>query len=217
MQNKKLFFQKTKSPLLPGVWQTRKQQNTASGFTIIETLVALSLFTFAILGLIVITSQGISDVNFAKNKLTASYLSQEGIETVRSIRDSRVLAGESWQAIFSTNALTGLGNCTVTAQSNGCDIDAYTLAIDTCATASRAGCGPLHYDSATGAFRIASIGQSFPASAFNRVISLSEVSPQEVRVTSTVTWDQGTNQKSVTMTETLFNWATVTPLSQTGQ
>lgn len=187
------------------------------GFTIIETLVALSLFAFAILGLIVITSQGLSDVNFSKNRLAAAYLSQEGIETVRMLRDSGVLDGNTWQDIFATNSLSGLGNCYVTPQSSGCDIDPYTLAIDVCSTALRSGCGPLHYDPSTGAFRISSVGQAFPASAFSRVISLTDVASNEVAVTSTVTWSQGASEKSVTMTETLFNWATVTPAPPTGQ
>ena len=63
-----------------------QQKNKA--FTLIETLVAISIFTMSILGLLSVLASGISNTNYAKQKVAATYLAQEGIEYVRNLRDS---------------------------------------------------------------------------------------------------------------------------------
>jgi prepilin-type N-terminal cleavage/methylation domain-containing protein len=187
------------------------------GFTIIETLVSLAIFTISILGLIVITSSGVANTNYAKNKLIASYLAQEGVEIVHNLRDSAALSGASWQDTFGSSSLTGLSNCYATAQGSGCDIDAYTFALTSCSTATRAGCGPLRYDSFTGEYRSFASDASIPESSFTRIVTLRDVSPNEVQVTSTVSWTQGTAAKSVTVNETLNDWATIAPVAPPAQ
>jgi len=66
-------------------------------------LFAISIFTMSILGLLSILASGISDTNYAKEKMVASYLAQEGIEYVRNMRDTAVLydtlgAQHGWNA-----------------------------------------------------------------------------------------------------------------------
>ena len=61
-------------------------RSMAEGFTLVETLVAISIFTMSILALLVILTQGIANTNYAKHKITASYLAQEGIEYARNVR-----------------------------------------------------------------------------------------------------------------------------------
>ena len=51
-----------------------------TGFTLIETLVALAIFAFSVVSIVVVTGQGINDVNYSKNKLSATMLADEGIE-----------------------------------------------------------------------------------------------------------------------------------------
>jgi Tfp pilus assembly protein PilV len=66
-------------------------QKKNNGFTLVETLVAVTIFTFAILALMSVLASGISNTNYAKQKMTASYLAQEGVEYLRNIRDTHVL------------------------------------------------------------------------------------------------------------------------------
>ena len=69
-----------------------KQKNKKdAGFTLVETLVAIAIFTVSILAVMAVLANSISDTNYAKKKITAAYLAQEGIEYVRKMRDSFVL------------------------------------------------------------------------------------------------------------------------------
>src|SRR3989344_755955 len=69
-----------------------------TGFTLVETLIAVSIFSFSILALMAVLFQGISDTGYAKKKMIAGYLAQEGIEYIRNKRDYYVLypANRSW-------------------------------------------------------------------------------------------------------------------------
>ena len=61
------------------------------GFTLVETLIAISIFTVSLLGIMSVLASGIADTNYAKRKMTATYLAQEGIEYMRNMRDTYVL------------------------------------------------------------------------------------------------------------------------------
>lgn len=69
----------------------RQILSLSKGFTLVETLVAISIFTGSILGLMSVLASGISNTNYAKQKMIASYLAQEGIECIRNTRDTYVL------------------------------------------------------------------------------------------------------------------------------
>lgn len=71
--------------------KTKQKNKYSSGFTLVETLVAISIFVMSILGLMSVLSSGIADTGYAKKKMVASYLAQEGIECVRNRRDTEVL------------------------------------------------------------------------------------------------------------------------------
>jgi type II secretory pathway pseudopilin PulG len=69
-----------------------KQKNRfARGFTLVEALVAIAIFTTSILALTSVLTSGISDTTYTKKKMAATYLAQEGIECARNRRDTYVL------------------------------------------------------------------------------------------------------------------------------
>ncbi|MCX6751297.1 MAG: prepilin-type N-terminal cleavage/methylation domain-containing protein [Candidatus Nomurabacteria bacterium] len=138
-----------------------KQKNKKSGFTLVETLIALSIFSVSIIAMMSILGSGIANTNYAKNKIAASYLAQEGIEYVRNIRDNDVLytsaTGKNWATFRDAS--------------------------------------------------IASITPPAPTSLnFNRTIQKIIVNPDEVKISSTVSWTQGSGPFSITFSENLFNW-----------
>jgi len=66
------------------------------GFTLIETLVAISLLTVGVVGSFSLMQRVTSFASISSSQLVASYLAQEGIETVRNIRDTNYLEGQIW-------------------------------------------------------------------------------------------------------------------------
>lgn len=113
-----------------------KKTTTQHGFTIVETLVALSIFSVAVIALISVTISGSSGSTYVKNKLTASYLAQEGIEMVRNLRDtaSFIDPQNTWDLFFGTP--TGVGVAT-SGVIGGCVIPVGVTLTPT----SPAGCG----------------------------------------------------------------------------
>src|SRR3989338_5063055 len=97
------------------------------GFTIIESIVALTIIIAAVIGPFMLISRGILSSKSAKNRLVAANLAQEEIEMIRYFRDSNVLAScvgpdgadfdenpdPDWRAITDTSS-----NCTTLANGN---------------------------------------------------------------------------------------------------
>jgi len=179
------------------------------GFTLVETLVAVSIFTASILGLLSLLTQSISNTSYAKEKIISSYLSAEGIEYIRNMRDTFALydpvSGQNgWNAFVSK--LVG-ASCQA---NNGCyfndqSID-YANPLEPMegltVTACGASCPTLLYDPTTGKYGYA----SGAASPFIRKINITQVSADELKVSSTIFWSQGSGNYNVTVSESLFNW-----------
>lgn len=174
-----------------------KYTNLKSGFTILETLVALSIFTTSILGIIVVSGKGISDLTVSKERLTGIYLAQEGVELGRNLRDNSFfnLNTDSWQQFMTdTNACSGANK-----DVNGCDIQ-QTGAVVACSVSP--GC-PLSYNSTSGKF--ISISAGTPSSGFYRKIVLipdPDSQIEHITIVSTVTWGRG----SITLISEVYNW-----------
>ncbi len=187
--------------------QKNKKQG---GFTLIETLVAVSIFTVSVLTMLVILGQGISSTGYAKQKSTAGYLAQEGMEYIRNMRDTYVLysasAGVGWTTFVNTKMLPNCGTpkaCyfdPVNLFSLGTNMPVTQMAVTTCPNSNS--CPNLLYDSGTGRYGYA----SGTASGFVRQITVSQVSADELKVTSTVYWTQGSRVYSTSFSENLFNW-----------
>ena len=62
------------------------------GFTLIETMVAVTILTLAVAGPMMTANRAIVASQIARSELTASYLAQEGIEYIRAMRDNEYLA-----------------------------------------------------------------------------------------------------------------------------
>lgn len=184
--------------------------NKNRGFTLVEALVAVSVFSVSVLALMAVLGKGVADTNYAKRKTVAIYLAQEGIEFTRNLRDTYMLYDASGWSLFETKLTTS--GCTA---ANGCFYNDSALAwtgdstmpiIDTAYTActsSTCNNGALLYNAATGKY-----GFSGTSSGFTRQIKATIVSSgTEVKISSTVYWIQGSGTYQVTLSENLFNWA----------
>lgn len=65
-------------------------------FTLLEVLIAIFVLTIGVMAAFGSIAQTISATTFARDRLIASYLAQEGIEIVKNIRDSNWIKGDVW-------------------------------------------------------------------------------------------------------------------------
>lgn len=68
------------------------------GFTLIEGLAAIFVLTVGAGAASILITKTTSLTSVISSRLTAFYLGQEGIETIRNIRDTNQLAGNNWDA-----------------------------------------------------------------------------------------------------------------------
>jgi len=187
----------------------RKVNKLNSGFTLVETLVAISIFAFSLMALMVVLGKGIADTDYAKAKNTSAYLAQEGIEYVRNMRDTFAIYDSSpAQGWTDFSAKLTAGGCF---GANGCYINADAIfntpeptppATNIVFTSCGSTCTQLLYDASSGKYNYLS-GTS---SGFSRKIKVSQVSADQIRISSTVYWVQGTNTYNITFSDDLYNW-----------
>jgi len=179
-----------------------KQKNkNNSGFTLVETLVAISIFTISILALMSVLAKGMSDTNYAKQQMTASYLAQEGIEYIRNMRDTSVLSGSSsldgWNAFISKISVCNLEKL--------CGFDSSISQIDS---------NPIFFCSEHNDCRLFvnngdyNIDPNGADSGFTRTIisDTTNLGNDEIKIISKVEWTQGSGTHNVTFSENLYNW-----------
>lgn len=96
--------------------QQRWRRQWQNGFTLVETLVAISILLVAIMGPMTIAARGLQSAFHAREQITAFSLAQEGVELIRQKRDENALQSTP------TDWLAGiLGFC---GSNNGCGLDA---------------------------------------------------------------------------------------------
>jgi len=170
------------------------------GFTLIETMVAISLMTVAIIAPMSLTAQSLSSAYYARDQVTAYYLAQEAIESVRSIRDSQIL-----QIAKSTNAssinLFGtipLGNRPFTIDATKNDA---SQAISLCSSGT---CPPLQTNGTLYGYQ-----SGWTNTNFTRTVTAAFIAgtQDEIRVSVTVSWQtEGIQTKSFTLSSDMYRW-----------
>lgn len=159
-----------------------------SGFTLIETLVAVTILTLGIVGPLELAYRSISYTKLSQNQIVASYLAQEGVELVRHIRDTNKINGEP-------NWLKNLDKCI----GSKCYIDAQSASLepDVCGGS----CPYIKYSDALG------YNYSSPdPTIFIRNITIDNlVGGTEARINVSVVWNEKIGQKRTDLEETIYN------------
>lgn len=68
----------------------------SAGFTLLETLVAVAILALAVAGPLYSANRAVVAAQIANERLTASYLAQEGVEYIRAMRDHEYLSAFSF-------------------------------------------------------------------------------------------------------------------------
>lgn len=170
------------------------------GFTLIETLVAITVLAIALVGPFTAIQNALMSSYTARDQLIASALAQEGLEYIRSIRDNNYLNEERpWM-----DGLSSLG-CYGDAPGSYCVVDPTEgdihggEGLTVCPQLSQ--CAPL---------QIADSGlynqSSGEESRFKRVVQIFEISDTEVRVVVEVHWTTSRQNYTITVSDVLRDW-----------
>lgn len=161
------------------------------GFTLIETLFAVLIFSASLVALIAVSARGLAATSTSREEIVARYLAQEGIEVVRNIRDTNYLnPGIDWLSAISD---TCTPECHVVTGSG----EAPGLAPD--------GNVPYYFDSTTGEYSTATGGSGSYRGTITVITS--DSNPDEVKVISRIEWvAKGNRTRSVEYSNYLEHW-----------
>lgn len=105
------------------------------GFTLIETFVAITILMIAILGPMSIIAKFYADSTYAKNQIAATFLAQDGLETVQNLIKNNTairLASPNFEGGCATDDdwLDGLGACV--GVDKDCNVDSFSGIVESC-------------------------------------------------------------------------------------
>ncbi len=186
------------------------------GFSMIETLVAITMLTLAVSAPLTLAGKSLIAANYAKDQVTAFNLAQEAIEVVRSLRDR--------QLICIAHGTTVAGVCTptddwlthvrdVTGSVVGTTASQIPFTVNTntgvllrCTGA----CSPLNFQASTGFYTYNS-GAGYTASRFTRTVTVTRrdaPATGQATIRSVVTWTSGGlgSLRTVSIEEDILQW-----------
>lgn len=179
---------------------TAKKHQQSRGFTLLETMVAITVLLVAVVGPISILGGSLRHIYFVRDQITAINLAQEGVEVVRQVRDTNFLNDSAWDSGFGTGDCTGGLKCLV-------DINPSPV-IHKC-NGSCAATNLLVYKDPTDGFyhQYLAVPVGPTRTVFTRRVDTTQISGNEYKVEVTVTWTTGNIPGSITVSESVFRWA----------
>ena len=172
------------------------------GFTLVETLVAISILLVAVVAPLTLITSNISSAFGVKDKITALYLAEDAIDFVKYKIATNFNDG-------NPNWLSGLDACV---GGGTCRVDSFIVngGIALCGGT----CPVLQFYSATGAYGYDPLEVD---SKFTRKITDTSLTPstndpypamapQEVEIKATVSWQDHGMSKQTTISEHAFSW-----------
>jgi len=168
---------------------------TLRGFSLVETLVAITILLIAVLAPMRIVSQSIKAATFAREQLVAVSIAQEGIEEMIRLRDDNALEHENTPSVDPWDWYAALPSaCT---NGTGCSYNAATDALVACT----GGNCRVYLDETGSSGYYYSHSSAGQASPFTRKVTMTETaSGSEVRIVSVVSWDSNSFGANVNVT-----------------
>jgi prepilin-type N-terminal cleavage/methylation domain-containing protein len=191
------------------------KKNTQSGFTIIETLVAIFILLISITGPMTFAQSGLRASFVARDQIVAFYLAQDAIETIKNTRDNNSLSGADWLQDLATCVDAGsssLGTpCEIETVHAGTDIKA----VRSCGNSEDDMCPLMKYNPDYKEFRLSTdntLGNTL--SKYSRTVFINEIVPdREAQIIVVVEWDTTFfSDRKIVVQENIYNWVpNVTP------
>ncbi len=182
------------------------------GFTLVETLVAITLVIIAVTAPLYAASHSMTVAESAHLKITASYLAQEAIEYVHRMRDNAYLteyqiggvgvSTRAWDRFLNaaTSDPTSVSGCVPT---DYCVFEPSVPTLISCPAGLCSGISTVLNIDPNGVY---THNPTALVSPFSRKITVQAVSATDELVTSQVTWMYHGTSYSVTLTDHLTPW-----------
>ncbi len=188
----------------------QRTQNSQTGFTIIETLVAIFILLVSVTGPLAFAQGGLRASFVARDQVVAFYLAQDAIETIKNVRDNNSLDGEDWLDGISThcasNSLTELDSpCEIETDRTGSVTNPNTLDCG----GEGGQCGPLKFNTANKEFLLSTNADAnSTVSKYTRTVYINEInSGKEAQIIVEVTWDTTFfSERRIVVQENIYNW-----------
>ena len=189
------------------------------GFTIIETLVAVSILVLAVTGPLSLAAKGLAYSQYAKDEITAFYLANEALDTVRNIRDSNLRSNKEWLELPGTSS--GMSDSLLSRCSSSCYFDVWKDPFDIKSN---------FWDDTDTKVKVCSVGTkeyfghrfgwdgldeckdptNISETIFSRKIRITQITPDEIKVDVLVSWlAKNDLPRSVVLSENLFKLGTL--------
>lgn len=171
---------------------------STKGFTLIETMVAVTILSLSIAGPLFTASRTMVATEISRDQLTASYLAQEAIEYVRALRDDAYLADypQEWGSPAAWNAFKAsdiISSCLSYKCALGHAVTGGALIVTPCPSGICPETVPFNLNAPD------------PGTLFTSTFQATEL-PSEEKIVSEVSWSfHGTTYK-VTITDHLTPW-----------
>lgn len=186
------------------------------GFSLIETLIAVSILMIAIAGPLSLVQAGLFSSNHQRNQVTAIYLAQEAIEFIKNVRDGNSYTQydtTSYSWLRSPDAVGALPLLSTTVPTNpgqcnglGCYVDPHK--------GSGVFVKPVYSGSnlflnlnITNGISTYSYATAGTPTTFQRIVKISQNSNDEATITVTVYWTDHGLQRSYTISDIIYKYA----------
>jgi len=179
---------------------TRTTPSLVRGFTLIETLVAITVLLVAVVGPLTLATRSLNSALVARDQLTASYLAQDAVEYIRHKRDNNFLRGRPWLD----------GTVSECVAPKICRVESDRGRISDCAGDPGGVCKNLTYDEVESIYGYKNVNSNdVRSTTFNRTVTLSpsvDNPNNEYTIDVTVSWNTGSFAHSFTTREYIYNW-----------
>jgi len=179
-----------------------------SGFTLIETLVAIFILVLSITGPMVFASNALQASYYSRDQITAFYMTQEAMELVKNIRDQQGLTSteDDWLGILRP-CVGGNNICSVGYVST----DLSPITVSPCS--SVAACEVRKTVSNGITYFGHGVSADWEGTGYFRTVHIEEkqcngsgTDCKEAEVTISIEWKSGRLTRDFTVTETIYDW-----------